>query len=209
MKIFHVTSAFVAQRLLNCPTFLPNSALPKLKRGGPGLCCYSFRKGYFLDQETSNKGVKLVLDWRGNVETRSPFSKRPHLPNVLYIEYPWRCYLKNNAGCDNLRILGVLDDHSNALPKQLGLNLTEGWMSDEDYRTYVEQKCQRYLRKYWQACQLKPKYLQVGEPLVNINKQSNAALIDSRLMAAHLNEQARSAVHNETRREQFKEPQQS
>ena len=196
MKIFHVTSAFVAQRLLSNPKFQPESTLPTIKSGGSGISCYSFRKGYFLDQEASNKGVRLVLDWQGKVETRSPFSKRPHLPNVLYIEYPWRCYLKNNAGSENLRILGVLDDHSNTLPKQLGLNLTEGWLSDSDYRTYVQQKCKRYLRKYWQACKTKPKYLQVGEPLMQVRDQSDAALIDSRLVATHLDEQTKIKQFN-------------
>lgn len=167
MKIYHVTSAFVAQRLLVEPVFNSLSELnesSELKQSEPqGLHAYSFRKGYFLDQLTSNSGVKLVMEWTGKIERRQPFSTRYYEDDVLYVEYPWRCYIKRHTG-QNLRLLGLLDDGSKHLSCQLGVNVAQGLMSKRDYVQYAKLKCASYLRKFWQNCKATQQFLQVGKP---------------------------------------------
>lgn len=184
MKLYHVTSAFVAQRLLSSLQF---STTIKQEHRSPndasGLSGYTFRQGYFFDQETANRGVKLVLKWHGHVEKRSPFTRKTYVSDVLYIEHPWRCFINSTTRANNLQIIGLLDDKSQQLALQLGLNLAQGWLAEDEYRVYVKRKSQAYLSKYWKTCSRTPHYLSVrdnqSESVNTVVDAASAKQVDS------------------------------
>jgi hypothetical protein len=181
MKFYHVTSAFVAQRLLLNPEFIPTS---NPSSHSYGLHGYPFRKGYFFDQVPKHQGVKLVLKWHGSIEHRSLHDTRPMSENILYIQYPWRLLLQGNHGANNLQLIGALDDGSGELAYQLGVNLTQAWLSADDYENVVKAKCCQFLSQYWRKCREETKFLQIR----NRRREFDYSVLrhDNRELAEHL-----------------------
>lgn len=159
MKIYHITSAQNVESLLRHPVFYaPATTYPSTHRG---LNAFSFKKGYFLDQVPENAGVKLVLEWSGLVKRVSMHTRLPLCSNVLYIQYPWRCFIPVDSDPRQLRVLGVLPDRSGVLDQHLGIGNPGRWGKHSDYTQFTQQKKSEYLKRIWQRCAEEPVYLSV------------------------------------------------